>query len=88
MINCIKNSGSRVMDPYMMGMSSMVFMVLDRGMFASYVEFAENRQREETMTVEDHDKEKKLAERIQEWGEKDRESLGRFVGREKSQQMK
>jgi hypothetical protein len=38
------------MDPYMMGMSAILFMVLDRGMQASYFDYKQLKEKNATMT--------------------------------------
>lgn len=63
-ISCIKAGGARVMDPYMMGMSGLIFMMFDRGMYGSYQEYKQAKEKSQKMTEEDHQKEKSLLERI------------------------
>lgn len=87
-VSCIKSSGARVMDPYLMGMSGLVFMLFDRGMYTSYQEFKQAKERGEKMTQEDHDNERNLLERIEKQSEEDKDQLEKFVRGEKSQYFK
>lgn len=57
------------MDPYMMGMSGIVFMVFDRGMQTSYIEYKQLKEKNEKMTEEDHKAEENLIKRIEEQGQ-------------------
>jgi hypothetical protein len=87
-ISSIKTSGARVMDPYMMGMSSIVFMVFDRGMQTSYIDYKQLKEKNEKMTEEDHQVEKKLIQRIEEQGQQDKDELEKFLKGKKSEHFK
>ena len=63
-IECIKKSGARVMDPYLMGMSGLVFMLFDKGMYGAYQDVKQAKEKSMKMTEDDHEKERQLLERI------------------------